>query len=93
MAATLVSLLDRIQRMDIGMNSNILMRVHNGSKIDLPIFDLRVQYRCNPDYVSLAFLTRELANLLWRIGRVNDHGFLRRLICHQVGIIIALPGP
>ena len=49
--------------MDIGMNSNILMRVHNGSKIDLPIFDLRVQNRCNPDYVSLTFLYTRIGQL------------------------------
>lgn len=27
--------------------SNILMSVHNGSKIDRPVFDLRIQHRRN----------------------------------------------
>lgn len=77
------------------------MRIHNGHQINFSSADLRLQLRGNPriqsqqlnNFSSCHEPWAGLADILRGIGRIDNDRLLRRLICDQVGIVIAFPGP
>ena len=68
------------------------MRTDNSRELDLPRVDLRLQLRGH-SALELARLHDPEINVLGRIGRVDNDRLLGRFIGHQVGIVVALPGP
>lgn len=80
------------------------MCIENRHEIDIARLDLRFYLWNNPVIICQIMVSRNhIRNpcargdlnclLLWRIGWVYKHGVFRRLICDQVGIVIALSCP
>lgn len=75
---------------------DILVGVDNSSQVNLPSLELGLEHGGHSTQLvqnCLPLLPNTTGDKLGRIGRINNNRLLGRLVCHQIGIVIAFSGP